>query len=608
MVSREYAGDLVGDLAGLLFHKDRRAAAERYNTIFAEPAFDLDWWDAAKDPGKRAYERYLQLLPRISACDIATDLRELVALHEQATVVDTHLGALLTVQINLVLGTLLEATSNSEVEAAKQELLEGSAVGAYILTELGHGSDLPGLETTATFDPADGGSFVIHTPTATAIKYMPTTAAPPVPGVARFGIVFARLIVDGVKQGNYPFLVRLVDRDGTIRPGITIRPMPEKPAIGMDNSLTRFDHVRVGREALVSHTGTTIDDDGRLNAPISRDNQVWRAIARVRLGRLCISAMAAAISRAALSVALQHATQRDIPSMDGGRIALADLRAHNARLLEVAADTYVASAAVELAIDAFENAGDDEHANEITDLVSLTKYLTTTTALGVTSEVRDRLGAQGMFAHNRIVEFRALRDAAATAEGDSYVIALQAAYRRMIAWENPAHGRPGASAEVCDTDSPEAWLDWLNARETYLQRRARETYDTTAGSRQERWDRAGNVALEAAAAGTANHAARALADRAQQLPEPARQVAEDLVVLFAVRQAIAHSGALLFDGPLPKLGRSLIEIREELLARLAPHLGAIVEAFELPPTLVRSGFGTGSETFVTKHSAALNNS
>ncbi len=605
MVSHEYA--YADDLAGLLFHGDRRATAKRYNKIFAEPAFDQDWWEATQDPGKRAYERYLQLLPQISAAEIATDLRELVALHEQATVVDPHLGALLTVQVNLVLGTLLEATPNREVDAAKRELLGGNAVGAYILTEVGHGSDLPNLETTATFDPADRGGFVIHTPSDTAIKFMPTTAPPPVEGVARFGIVFARLMVDGVKQGNYPFLVRLTDVDGSVRPGITIRRMPEKPGLGMDNALTRFDQVRVGREALVSHTGTTIDDEGRLSSPIPRDNQVWRAIARVRLGRLCISAMAAATSRAALSIALQHATQRDVSSMAGGRVPLADLRAHYGPLLDAVATTYVASTAVETAIEAFEKAGDDEHSNDITDLVSLTKYLTTNTAQRVITEVRDRLGAQGVFSHNQIVQYRALRDAAATAEGDSYVIALQAAYRRLIAGEEPVRSS-WENTEICDVDTPEAWLAWLTAREQYLQLRARETYANTAGDRQERWDSAMQPALEAAEAHTVNNAVRTLADRARQLPAESRQVAENLVVLFAVRQCLDHGGALVHDGPLPKLGRSLTEMREELLGLLAPHLPALVQAFELTPDLVRSAFGTGSDTYVEQYAAALNNS
>jgi len=44
--------------------------------------------------------------------------------------------------------------------------------GCYAQTELGHGSDIAGLETTATFDHKTD-EFVIHTPTITATKWWP---------------------------------------------------------------------------------------------------------------------------------------------------------------------------------------------------------------------------------------------------------------------------------------------------------------------------------------------------------------------------------------------------------------------------------------------------
>lgn len=37
------------------------------------------------------------------------------------------------------------------------------------MTELGHGSNIPGLETTATFEEG-ANQFIIHTPTLTATK------------------------------------------------------------------------------------------------------------------------------------------------------------------------------------------------------------------------------------------------------------------------------------------------------------------------------------------------------------------------------------------------------------------------------------------------------
>lgn len=44
-----------------------------------------------------------------------------------------------------------------------------SIIGAYAQTELGHGTFIRGLETTATYDPT-AKEFVIHSPTITAYK------------------------------------------------------------------------------------------------------------------------------------------------------------------------------------------------------------------------------------------------------------------------------------------------------------------------------------------------------------------------------------------------------------------------------------------------------
>lgn len=42
-------------------------------------------------------------------------------------------------------------------------------IGCYAQTELGHGSNVQGLETTATFDPQTD-EFIIHSPTLTSSK------------------------------------------------------------------------------------------------------------------------------------------------------------------------------------------------------------------------------------------------------------------------------------------------------------------------------------------------------------------------------------------------------------------------------------------------------
>lgn len=65
-------------------------------------------------------------------------------------------------------------------------------LGCYAQTELGHGSNVAALETTATLDKTTD-EFVINSPTITSTKYWPGDLG----RYTTHAIVFARLIVEG---------------------------------------------------------------------------------------------------------------------------------------------------------------------------------------------------------------------------------------------------------------------------------------------------------------------------------------------------------------------------------------------------------------------------
>lgn len=66
--------------------------------------------------------------------------------------------------------------------------------GCYAQTEIGHGSNVQGLETTATLDKTTD-EWVLHTPTISATKYWPGELG----WTATHAIVFAQAVVDGKK-------------------------------------------------------------------------------------------------------------------------------------------------------------------------------------------------------------------------------------------------------------------------------------------------------------------------------------------------------------------------------------------------------------------------
>jgi len=131
--------------------------------------------------------------------------------------------------------------------------------GSYCQTELGHGSNVRNIETTATFDK-DNDEFVINSPTVSSTKYWIGAT-----GVwATHGIVVARLIIDGKDYGNHLFLTQLRDlQTQKLMPGVEIHELGPKvyqAMLGTDNGALQFHHVRVPRNQMFMRDAQVLPD------------------------------------------------------------------------------------------------------------------------------------------------------------------------------------------------------------------------------------------------------------------------------------------------------------------------------------------------------------
>nr|CAB3466674.1 unnamed protein product [Digitaria exilis] len=148
--------------------------------------------------------------------------------------------------VDLHWGMFVPAIKGQGTEQQQQKWLplayKFQIIGCYAQTELGHGSNVQGLETTATFDPKTD-EFVIHSPTLTSSKWWPGGLGK----ASTHAVVYARLITEGKDYGIHGFIVQLRSlEDHSPLPGVTLGDIGGKFGSGaynsMDNGVLRFDH------------------------------------------------------------------------------------------------------------------------------------------------------------------------------------------------------------------------------------------------------------------------------------------------------------------------------------------------------------------------------
>ena len=183
-------------------------------------------------------------------------------------------------------------------------------VGCYAQTELGHGSNVQGLETTATLD-LKTDEWVIHTPHIKATKFWPGDMGQN----STHAFVFAKMIVGDNTYGVQPYLVQIRSME-THQPldGITVGDIGKKMGMNStDNGFLSFDHFRIPRENLLSRF-TYVDKEG--NFELRGD---IRALYQIMVNtRILVLEMCSVVMARALTIATRYAVcRRQFKTMKG---------------------------------------------------------------------------------------------------------------------------------------------------------------------------------------------------------------------------------------------------------------------------------------------------
>ncbi len=356
-----------------------------------------------------------------------------IAGFEELVVADPSLQIKSGVQWGLFGSAVLQLGTEEHHRKWLPGIMDLSIPGAFAMTEIGHGSDVASIGTTATYDP-DTEEFVIHTPFRGAVKEYLGNAA--LHGIA--ATVFAQLITGGVNHGVHCFYVPLRDEGGNDLPGITREDDGLKGGLnGIDNGRLAFDRVRIPRTNLLNRYGDVAADGSYSSKIDSPGRRFFTMLGTLVQGRVSLDGAASWATALGLKIAITYATQRrQFDGADGQETVLLDYGKHQRRLLPRLATTYAQLFAHDEFLQKFDGvfSGRTDTPDDREDLETLAaalKPLSTWHALDTLQECREACGGAGFMFENRFVGLRADLDIYTTFEGDNNVL-LQLVGKRLL--------------------------------------------------------------------------------------------------------------------------------------------------------------------------------
>ena len=299
--------------------------------------------------------------------------------------------------------------------------------GCYAQTELGHGSDVQSLETTATYDPATE-EFVLHSPTLSSTKWWPGEL-----GLnATHAITHAQLYIKGKHYGIQTFVVPIRDME-THMPlkGITVGDLGHKLGFHIkDNGYLRFDHVRIPRENMLMKY-SKVSKAGEFSTP-ANEKIGYATMMFVRL-KLILGSFT--YLNAATAIAVRYGTfRKQFKDDDGNERAILDYQLQMNKIMPLIASAYAFNASykriVALYYEMMRNIQEKEDFSTMNELHSILSgckaFFTWETLLGI-EVCRQSCGGHGYADYSGIPLLFGMFCSHVTLEGDNTVMALQTA-------------------------------------------------------------------------------------------------------------------------------------------------------------------------------------
>jgi len=289
--------------------------------------------------------------------------------------------------------------------------------GGFAMTEIGHGSNVQALETTAVYD-SQHREFIINSPSFSAGKTFIGNAA--VDGQVM--VVFAQLSVGAANHGVHAFVVPIRDDQGCPLPSVTIEDNGLKLGLnGVDNGRIWFHNVRIPKTELLNRFAE-VTDDGQYRSEIkSNHHRFFTMIGTLVNGRITMALAANNMAKSAITIAIRYAARRR--QFGGGvpETLLLDYPATQRRVMPLLAIVYALDFAVKRLARIREQSAPTS-ARSIETLAAGIKAYSTWQAVHTIQVCRESCGGEGYMFVNRFATLKADADIFTTFEGDNTVL------------------------------------------------------------------------------------------------------------------------------------------------------------------------------------------
>ncbi|XP_074656011.1 peroxisomal acyl-coenzyme A oxidase 1-like [Tubulanus polymorphus] len=235
----------------------------------------------------------------------------------------------------MFLPTLMNQTTPEQQAKWLPKAMNCEILGTYAQTEMGHGTFLRGLETTATYD-SNTEEFVLNSPTLTATKWWPGNLGKS----SNHAIVLAQLYTRGECYGIHAFMLqtRRSDNHQPV-PGVTLGDIGPKFGYNTnDNGFMSLNEVRIPRMNMLMKHAKVTKDGFYVKNDSGHSKSTYGTMVFIR--SLLVSDIANALSEACTIAVRYSAVRQQSEITPGTEAQILDYKTQQYKLLPLVATSY----------------------------------------------------------------------------------------------------------------------------------------------------------------------------------------------------------------------------------------------------------------------------